>query len=197
MIQNKTIENKKEDTPIELTIYNKLKNKELLTPDELVKYEEIQNIMIPPTQQKKKTITRRKAFDIPIEIKNPLSNVPSNVMGRNQSNNNIIISDNDNTLDATIGTSSDNFINSNVEEFLPSELPSENINLPIEENVIVDLPIDENVDLPIEETLYMSMGDFNRDQLQQIARDNNISYQKLNKQPLYDLLLDNNLIPYK
>ena len=177
MIDNKRIENKKEDTPIELTIYNKLKNKELLTPDELVKYEEIQNIMIPPTKTKMKPITRRKAFEVTPSPINPLSNVSSNVMGRNQSNNNIIISDNDNTLDATIGTSSDNFINSNVEEFLTPELPSENINLPIDENV--NLPIEENIDLPIEETLYMSMGDFNRDQLQQIARDNNISYQNL------------------
>ena len=72
MIENKKdnlmIENKKEDLPIELQIYNKLKNKELLTSDEMDKYEEIQNMMFPnqTTKSKRKSnITRRKTFGVP------------------------------------------------------------------------------------------------------------------------------------
>jgi len=205
---NLMIENKKEDTPLpmELQIYNKLKNKEMLTPIELAKFQEIQNVMLPPTspQKKRKNITRRKTFEV-----NPLANVSSNVMGRNVNFNNIKISDDDSAGTNTIGTSSDNFVNQNVEEFLPPIDEQQNIENPndffiddsdddvlppIEESKL-DTSIDTSVDTSVE---YTPFDKITYKILVGIAGKNNVPLKKnINKKDLYNLLLDQDLIPKK
>ena len=198
-------------------IYNKLKNKEILTDDELDEYEKMQNMMFPTQTSKakrKSNVTRRKTF-IPEPVSNPLASTQSNVMGRTESYNNIKISDDDSAGTNVIGTSSDNFVNQNVEEFLPTETNTEPIEDPnsffMDEEVSVLSPIEEsNLDvLPaIEEESkddvtdeYRSYESFKgtagRDELRKIASQNSISYQGINKEPLYNLLLEKGLIPKK
>ena len=113
-------------------IYNKFKNKEILTDDELDEYEKMQNTLFPTQTSKakrKSNVTRRKTF-IPEPMTNPLASTQSNVMGRTESYNNIKISDDDSAGTNVIGTSSDNFVNQNVEEFLPTETNTEPIEDP-------------------------------------------------------------------
>ena len=105
-----------------------------------------------PTQtskaKRKSNVTRRKTF-IPEPITNPLASTQSNVMGRTESYNNIKISDDDSAGTNVIGTSSDNFINQNVEEFLPTETNTEaSVEDPnsffMDEEVSVLSPIEES-----------------------------------------------------
>ena len=78
--------------------------------------------------KRKSNFTRRKTFNVPSEpMTNPLASTTSNVMGRTESYNNIKISDDDSAGTNVVGTSSDNFINQNVEEFLPTETNIESI----------------------------------------------------------------------
>ena len=222
MIEDKKDNPSQEDIQLKniQKIYNKLKNKETLTDDELNKYEEIHSVMFPTQTNKakrKSNITRRKTFIVPEPMMtNPLASTQSNVMGRTESYTNIRISDDDSAGTNTVGTSSDNFINQNVEEFLPTETNTEPVvedpnSFFMDEEVNMDLPIDEsNLDVlpPIEEDSkdditdeYRSYDSFKgtegRDELRKIAGKNGISYQGINKKPLYDLLLENNLIPKK
>ena len=210
MIENKKdnlmIENKKDDTPIEIQIYNKIKNKENLTPDELVEYEKIQNMMFPPEKPKpKKYIRGRKSFPFPDpEITaNPLSSVSqSNVMNRNESYNNIKISEDDGAGSNVTGTSSDNFISNDVEEFLPP-LDQPVVDIPIVEESIVEENIDEeNIDeenkVDTKQPEYIPINDIDIRVLRKIANDNSIEVNpKTNKKYIYKKLLENNLIPPK
>lgn len=206
MIEDKK-QDKKEDVPIVIqNIYNKLINKEVLSPDELVEFEKIQNMMFPQQQPKakKKYIRGRKSYPFNDESEittNPLSSSTSNVMGRTENYNNIKISDNDNTTNAT-GTSSDNFINNSVEEYLPPI--DQPVDIPIDEeyfetieNKDEESKVDTIIDQP--ESIYKSSDDYSDiKELKEIANTNNISYgKKINKKPLYNLLLKNNLIPLK
>ena len=215
---NLLIENKKEDNnknadmPLEVKIYNKLKNNELLTPDELKAYEEIQNVMLPnkPVAKPKRTYTRRKVFDVPDTTKlNALaSQSQSNVMGRGYSYNNVQVSADDGAGSNVQGTSSDQFINNNAEEFVSSIPPPEVA--PLEEKALPEealavaqnndgLQADNNndpngVNPPIE---YEPMNNYNIRELKEMAKGNIILPKNINKQDLYDLLLESNLIPMK
>ena len=212
MIEDKK-QDKKEDIPIVIqNIYNKLINKEVLSPDELVEFEKIQNMMFPQQQPKakKKYIRGRKSYPFNDESEittNPLASTTSNVMGRTENYNNIKISDNDNTTNAT-GTSSDNFISNAVEEYLPPL--DQPVDIPIDESIVEENIDEENIDeenkvdttIDQPEDTYMTLNDFDGvdglDKLREIANTNNISYgKKINRRPLYNLLLKNNLIPLK
>ena len=211
--QNLMIEDKKtEDIPIVIqNIYKKLKNNELLTPNETIEYENIKNIMIQSEikPKKNKTIRGRKSWiDPEIITQNPLSSKnQSNIMNRNESNNNINISDSDNVGIITAGTSSDNFLN-NAEEYLePEVVDIPIVDLSVNESII-DLPVNESIveetkdDLTNEqqpEITYKTIDEFNSiTDLRQIAIDNNIKYKKnITKKPLYNLLLKEKLIPIK
>ena len=184
MIEDKKDKPTKEDIELKniQKIYNKFKNKEILTDDELAKFEEIQNTLFPTQASKakrKSNVTRRKTF-IPEPISNPLASTQSNVMGRTESYDNIKISDDDSAGTNVVGTSSDNFINQNVEEFLPTET---NTDLPIEdpnsffmdEEVSVLPPIEEESkdDITDEYRSYKSFdGTAGRDELRTIASNN-------------------------
>ena len=222
---NFMIENKKtEDIPIEIQIYNKLKNKELLTPTELIEYENMKNMMFQPENKpKKKYIRGRKTFsDNPeIIITNPLASInQSNIMGRMDSTNTITLDETDNIGGNSNSTSSDNFINNNTEEFLipelidiPIDVPIETVDVPIES---VDVPpVDVPVDVPsvdvqaVEETkidtsndqpesIYKPISSFTVPILKEMAKTNNVpTFRNITKPELYDLLLDAQLIPLK
>ena len=192
-----------------------MKNNVILTDDELAKFEEIQNTMFPTQTSKakrKSNVTRRKTF-IPEPITNPLASTQSNVMGRTESYDNIKISDDDSAGTYVVGISSDNFINQNVEEFLPTETNTEaSVEDPnsffMDEEVSVLPPIEEESNLEVlpaieEESKddvtdeYRSYESYkgNRDELRTIASNNKVSYQNIKKRELYDLLLQNDLIP--
>ena len=208
---NLLIENKKEDNnknadiPLEVKIYNKLKNKELLTPDELQAYEEIQNVMMPKPVAKPKRAYRRKAFDVPADTTklNALaSESQSSVMGRDYSYNNVKVSEDDGAGSNVHGTSSDQFINNDAEEFVSSIPPSEDAPAIAENND--GLQADSNYDNtgnPINNQQnvdeYKSIDTFTIKELKAMAKDNIAIRKNINKQDLYDLLLDSNLIPMK
>lgn len=220
---NLMLENqKKEPLPIELQIYNKLKNKELLSQDELIQYQNIQNTLLPPQPQikKKKDITRRKTFEIKSNpLSNPLSNVTSNIMGRNVSFNNIKISDDDNTTNA-VGTSSDDFIDANVDEFLP-DIKEESPDLQIDDpnDYFIDDPPEESPDLQIDDpnnnfidpddlpeldtigettNEYKSQNEFTIKELAKLAKNQSVPLRKnIPKKELYEYLLSLQLIPKK
>ena len=243
---NLLIENKKEDNnknadiPLEVKIYNKLKNKELLTPDELQAYEEIQNVMMPKPVAKPKRAYRRKAFDVPADTTklNALaSESQSSVMGRDYSYNNVKVSEDDGAGSNVHGTSSDQFINNDAEEFVSSIPPPEdapvaqsNDGLQADSNydpsgadppVMPENPnkgdelvyayqlkmwrraqnLDENTGDPINNQQnadeYKSVDTFTIKELKAMAKDNIAIRKNINKQDLYDLLLDSNLIPMK
>lgn len=209
MIENKKdnlmIENKKEDIPIEIQIYNKIKNKVKLSDDELQEYEKIQNMMFPPEKTKKKYIRGRKSFPFPdTEITaNPLSSVSqSNVMNRNESYNNIKISEDDSAGSNVTGTSSDNFISNDVEEFLPP-LDQPVVDIPIVDESIVEENddeeiIDEENKVDTKQPEYIPISDIDIGVLRKIANDNSIEVNpKTNKKYIYKKLLENNLIPLK
>ena len=204
MIEDKK-EDKKKDIPIVIqNIYNKLINKEVLSPDELVEFEKISNMMFPQQQPKakKKYIRGRKSYPFNDESEittNPLSSSTSNVMGRTENNNNIKIFDNDNTTNAT-GTSSDNFINNSVEEYLPPI--DQPIDIPIDESIVeeteVDLPDEEIDDEENKIDTSIDYTKLNYKQLNQIAKNNKLKVPRNSvKDYIYKLLLDNNIIPPK
>ena len=196
---NLMIENKKVDIPLEVQIYNKLKNKEMLTPNELQAYEEIQNVMLPkPPTKPKRTYIRRKTFPVPEIIKpNALSSLSqSNVMGREESFNNIQISPDDSVGSNVGGTSSDQFINNNTEEFMmaPAVDQSLTVDTPPEIPEIPEI-VDENNEQSVE---YMSIDDFNLKELKKIAKENNMTgIKKMDKEKLYNMLFDLEYIPVK
>lgn len=207
MIENGPTQNTmiEQPMPIELKIYNKLKNGELLTPDESQEYMRIQNMMFP---KKSKKIRGRKSYIVeePLEdeIKNPLANVQSSTMGRGKVIN---ISDTDN-IDAISTTSSDYFISSNTDEYIAPQLPPlppieessqeitqeaslEPLNdeAPEENRPVEDIPVEEESKdeesknenfIDDEEPMikYTPIGKILKPDLVQIAKDNNIETSK-------------------
>lgn len=192
---NLMLENKKEDIPLEVKIYNKLKNKEVLTPDELQAYEEIQNVMLPKEQvkQKRSYIRGRKTF--PIVESNSLAKLSqSNVMGRQESFNNIKISEDDSAGSNVAGTSSDQFINNEVEELMMAPAVDESVIDPSSLVAEQSAPLDEPI-LNQSTPVYKSIDSYNKKELLSIARENQIVTKKnINKEDLYNLLLDSELI---
>ena len=135
---NLAIENKAKEqpttveTPMEITIYNKLKNKEALTPDELIAYEKIQNVMLPPAAannviKQKRTYTRRKVFDVDTAAINALATPSqSRTMVRDDIDNNVVVNFNDGIGSNAHGLSSDQFEGNDVNDGLLATIPIDN-----------------------------------------------------------------------
>ena len=183
--------------PMEIAIYNKIKNKQQLTPDELLAYEEIQNVMLPPLQKtkQKRTYTRRKVFEVAPELKNSLASISqSRTMGRDNVDNTIVVDYNDGIGSTSQGASSDQFVGNDVlEELLPTQPSASAGDFVDQELQAPDVTASQPNAIE-----YVPIKNIKKEQLINIAKENEVNMlQGDTKKSLYFKLLDLGLLPRK
>ena len=209
MIQQNKINPNVDVIPMEITIYNKIKNKQQLTPDELLAYEEIQNVMLPPLQKtkQKRTYTRRKVFEVAPELKNSLASISqSRTMGRDNVDNTIVVDYNDGIGSTSQGASSDQFVGNDVlEELLPTQ-PSASASAGASDFVDASAIDYAEQELQAPDVTasqpnvmeYVPIKNIKKEQLINIAKENEVNMlQGDTKKSLYFKLLDLGLLPRK